>query len=74
MPPIDEQLARIFEKLEILDEAIRGDARGRSVGLLNRVDRLEQTESRRSKAVWIAVGSGITSIVSFLGSLVWRCV
>ena len=44
----------IHAKLDKLDEAIRGNGK---VGIQRRLDRLEASESFRSKAFWIAFGA-----------------
>lgn len=33
-------------------------------GIVVRLDRLEQTEKRRSKLVWLAIAAGMSSLVS----------
>ena len=44
----------IQQKLDHLDEAIRGNGK---LGILRRLDRLEAAESFRAKALWIAFGA-----------------
>lgn len=56
----------LFEKIDRLDEAIRGNGKP---GILMRLDRLEQAEVKRAKLVWLLVGAllaGLTSCISLL--------
>lgn len=44
----------IFEKLDRLDEAIRGNGKP---GILRRLDRLEAMEAARSRVLWMVFGA-----------------
>jgi len=66
------EFAEIHRKLDVMDEAIRGNGR---VGLNGRLDRLEQAESRRSRLLWLAVGSlimAVTTVLVHLAVLAWE--
>ena len=62
-----EQCTRHFEaihnKLDRLDESIRGNGKP---GILIRLDRLEQDAKRQAKLVWLVVGAAVTGLVSTL--------
>ena len=51
----------IHEKLEEIDTAIRGNGK---VGLVTRVDRLEQTERVRGRVMWTVVVACIGTLVT----------
>ena len=55
----------IHEKLDRLDEAIRGNGRP---GIALRLDRLEQDARRQSRLLWMVLGSGITAATSALSN------
>lgn len=61
------EFAAIKEKLDRLDEAIRGNSKP---GIHVRLDRLESAERTRGRLVWLLVGSVVTVAVSG----VWRLV
>ena len=58
----------IHEKLDRMDQAIRGNGQ---LGLVTRVDRLEQTEMTRRKLRWLATGAALTFIVALVLQLVF---
>lgn len=56
----------IHDKLDKLDESIRGNGK---VGIMIRMDRLEQTAKRQAKLIWLllgSVGAGITTAIAIL--------
>lgn len=59
--PIQRQFEAIHEKLDRLDEAIRGNGKP---GILIRLDRLEQDAKRQSRLIWLIVGAVITATTS----------
>ncbi len=61
--PCERHLSAIHEKIDRLDEAIRGNGKP---GLLLRVDRLEQAGRRTSTLVWMVVGALVTSVAGIL--------
>jgi len=55
----------LFEKIDRLDESIRGNGKP---GIVVRLDRLEQSEMSRGKLLWLLVGaffSGLASCLTF---------
>jgi len=62
-----EEFAQIQEKLDRLDEAIRGNG---EPGLKTRIDRLERSETTRSRLLWLIAGSAVTGAISLVGSLI----
>jgi len=54
------------EKLDRLDEAIRGNGRP---GILVRLDRLEQDAKRQAKLIWLILGAVATGLTS--GLVMW---
>lgn len=59
--PTQRQFEAIHEKLDRLDEAIRGNGKP---GILIRLDRLEQDARRQSRLIWLIVGAVITAMTS----------
>ena len=60
-----EQFELLHEKLDRLDEAIRGTpGNGSRPGILVRLDRLEQHANRQSKLIWLIIGAVITASAS----------
>ena len=53
----------LFEKIDRLDEAIRGNGKP---GILMRLDRLEQAEIKRAKLVWLLVGALLAGLAGCL--------
>ena len=51
----------LHEKLDRLDEAIRGNSRP---GLVVRLDRLEQDAKRQGKLIWLLLGAVTTGLTS----------
>lgn len=62
-----DEFAEVHAKLDRLDEAIRGNGK---LGILRRLDRLEQIELRRSRLTWIVVGAFASAGASVLLQLV----
>ena len=60
-------LAQIHTKLDRLDEAIRGNGK---LGVLTRLDRLEQIEVGRRRLTWIVIGAFVSAGASALLQLV----
>ena len=56
----------LHEKLDRLDEAIRGNGRP---GILVRLDRLEQDAKRQAKLTWLILGAVATGLTS--GLVMW---
>jgi hypothetical protein len=54
------EFASIHVKLDKMDEAIRGNGKP---GIQLRLDRLENSESRRSRLLWLAAGAAVTLAV-----------
>ena len=55
----------LFEKIDRLDESIRGNGKP---GIVVRLDRLEQSEMSRGKLLWLLTGaffSGLASCLTF---------
>ncbi len=61
-----DQFEAIHNKLDRLDEAVRGNGRP---GIQLRLDRLEQDAKRQAKLTWLIVGAVITSLAS--GIVAW---
>lgn len=61
------EIAEIHEKLDRLDEAIRGNGKP---GINTRLDRLEASERTRSRLLWIIAGAVVSLAVSALWKLV----
>ena len=59
--------ADIHRKLDLLDEAIRGNGKP---GIQLRLDRLESSERTRGRLLWILIGAASTLAVGGL----WRVV
>jgi len=60
-----KQLESLHEKLDRLDEAIRGTpGNGTRPGILVRLDRLEQDAKRQSKLIWLILGGVVTASAS----------
>lgn len=68
---VEKKLDYLCERVESLDDAIRGNGR---IGLLMRVDRLEIVEKNRSRLLWVIAVSVLTLVVGsawkMLGDLV----
>ena len=62
-----QEIAEIHEKLDRLDEAIRGNGKP---GINTRLDRLEASERTRSRLLWIIAGAVVSLAVSALWKLV----
>ena len=57
----------LFEKIDGIDKAIRGNGR---VGIQTRLDRLEQFAGLRSKLLWLMAGIVLTGLFGFAFSLI----
>ncbi len=55
------QFESIHDKLDRLDEAIRGNGKP---GIQLRLDRLEQDARRQSRLIWLILGAAITAATS----------
>jgi hypothetical protein len=64
-----EKLNQIGIQVSELHAAIHGPPGEPDHGLPLRVDRLEQTEKRRAKLIWLLVGSVVGLVVQAGGSL-----
>ena len=60
-----EQFAQLHAKLDLMDLALRGNGR---VGILTRIDRLEQSRHWVSKAVWFGLGIAASVLVVYIRS------
>ena len=59
-----QQFDILFEKLDRLDEAIRGNGKP---GIIVRLDRLEQSAKSQAKIIWLLVGAvaaGLTTAIT----------
>jgi len=63
---MDKHFEVIHEKLDRLDEAIRGNGKP---GILIRLDRLEQDAKRQARLIWLLLGALFTGLASAL--VVW---
>ncbi len=63
---LDKHFEVIHEKLDRLDEAIRGNGKP---GILIRLDRLEQDAKRQARLIWLLLGALFTGLASALA--VW---
>ncbi len=61
------EFASVHTKLDRMDEAIRGNGKP---GIQIRLDRLETAAAKRSKVLWMVLGSVVTLAVA----AVWRLV
>lgn len=61
----EREFAEIHQKLDRLDEAIRGNGKP---GIALRLDRIEQDARRLGRLVWLAAGSALTAIASLLAA------
>jgi hypothetical protein len=57
------EFVSINDKLDKLDESIRGNGKP---GISLRLDRLEQDAKRQSKLIWLIAGSAVTAVASVL--------
>ena len=57
------EFASICQKLDRLDEAIRGNGKP---GIQLRLDRLESVRATRSRLLWLAVGAAVTLVLGKL--------
>lgn len=63
-----EEFAQIHGKLDRLDQAIRGNG---APGINRRLDRLENIEAVRDKALWIIIAAVVTIAASALMQLLF---
>jgi hypothetical protein len=66
-PVCQDEFAGIRRKLDVMDEAIRGNGKP---GIQLRLDRLEGAERTRSRVLWLLIGAGATLAVGAM----WRVV
>ena len=67
---IQKQFEAVHDKLDRLDEAIRGrPGNGSRPGIQVRLDRLEQNARRQSKLIWLIAGAVATATAT--GVVVW---
>ena len=62
------EFASIHQKLDKMDEAIRGNGKP---GIQLRLDRLENSESRRSRLLWLIAGAVATLAVGGAWKLIF---
>lgn len=62
-----QEFACIRDKLDRLDEAIRGNGKP---GIQVRLDRLEVFAAGRSRLLWIIAGSVVTLTLTMIGKIV----
>lgn len=62
-----DEFGEIKDKLDRLDEAIRGNG---EPGLKVRIDRLERAEAIRSRLLWLIAASTVTGTVSLVFQLI----
>jgi len=60
------EFSAIHNKLDRLDESLRGNGKP---GVLRRLDRLESVDATRSKMTWLIVGSVVVLAVGALWKL-----
>jgi hypothetical protein len=65
----EKQFELLHQKLDRLDEAIRGSPGNGHPGIKVRLDRLEQDAKRQSRLIWLIIGAIVTSITS--GLVAW---
>jgi hypothetical protein len=66
------EMSEIHDKLDRLDEAIRGNGRP---GLRQRLERLEEAEGSRRRLTWIVLGAFVSagaSAIMELIQVIWR--
>jgi hypothetical protein len=61
------EFASIHQKLDKLDEAIRGNGKP---GIQLRLDRLETSQTARSRLLWLVVGAAVSLAVGAMWKLV----
>ena len=59
----DEKFTIVFDKLDRIDAALRGNGQ---VGMVTRLDRLERSMAAVSRIVWLLVAVGIGQVVNML--------
>ena len=62
------EFASIHKKLDKMDEAIRGNGKP---GIQLRLDRLENSETRRSRLLWLIAGAAATLAVGAAWNLIF---
>jgi hypothetical protein len=58
-----KQFDLLFEKLDKLDSAIRGNGK---LGITVRLDRLEQAAKIHSRLIWVLFGAAIAAIIQYM--------
>lgn len=69
MSDVQNQLDEIMQRLERLDEAIRGNGHP---GIKTRLDILERGAKVQSRLAWLIIGAGITIAASDIAAIVIR--
>ena len=64
-----DEFAGLHDKLDTMDEAIRGNGKP---GIQVRLDRLEQDKLSRSKVTWFVIGTLTTVAGSIAASMIVR--
>ena len=67
--PCQKHFEAIHDKLDRLDEAVRGNGRP---GIQVRLDRLEQDARRQGKLIWLVVGAVTAALASGIVALIVR--
>ena len=67
--PCQKHFEAIHDKLDRLDEAVRGNGRP---GIQVRLDRLEQDAKRQGKLIWLVVGAVTAALASGIVALIVR--
>lgn len=68
-PVLHVKLDSILARLDRIDAHLIGEPGSTDKGLVVRVDRLEQSESRRLWAVRAAVGAALGAVVTAIGAI-----
>lgn len=66
------EFAEIKAKLDEIDKALRGNSNPGNPGIAVRLDRLESSEARRSRLLWIIMGSTVALVINVLWNWVLK--
>jgi len=58
-----KQFDLLFDKLDKLDSAIRGNGKP---GITVRLDRLEQSTKIYTRIIWVLLGAALTALIQYL--------
>ncbi len=58
-----KQFDLLFDKLDRLDSAIRGNGKP---GITVRLDRLEQSAKIHARLIWVLLGAALTALIQYL--------